>query len=378
MIRDFSKDKENQIITIVNKIHPDKKCIFDIHKVFNDELHSLVGYSIEDVDFLLKNYEKTLIDKKEIYTHLIKHIFSMIRYDDFQYGQMIRRLVLDNLASPLIIYLKELNKMINPNSGSVAFDSKRCNSQTLRQVYGFLIDNIKNNYKYIVYIDDGVHFGSYQGTCRNTWKDANGDSERKSAIKKIVLNHYPEMSDKKIGKLLSEMASEGCKYTALANTIFSKYIGDEAEFEKKFGFPMYDKNGYPNYDLVMLDFYCSEGKFDGIKYGLTKKTSETRWEHYLKNKDINVDVVNIKLSIDKFDEVSKKGEIIVSMRPIRLRNSSGNLVDTRDAGHAMTITDVVTINGTKMFKISSWGRVYYVNPSDFDKSMRLEYQQVRY
>ena len=141
---------------------------------------------------------------------------------------------------------------------------------------------------------------------------------------------------------------------------------------------MYDDDGYPNWDLVMVDFYCSEGEIDGKEYGLTKKTSETRWEEFLRKKGVKVDVVNLNVTVDTFEELSKQGEIVVAISPLRMRNANGELVDTRDGGHAMVITGVVTIKGKKMYKVSSWGEAYYIDTDDFKGKMRIEYQQSRY
>ena len=98
----------------------------------------------------------------------------------------------------------------------------------------------------------------------------------------------------------------------------------------------------------------------------------------MKSKDISCDVVNIDVNVDTFEELSLEGEIVVAISPLRLRDSEGNLVDTRNAGHAMVITEVVTIDDKKMYKVSSWGKDYYIDPNDFSKDMRIEYQQARY
>ena len=294
----------------------------------------------------------------------------IIRKENLKYRNKLKNQVTTVLISPIKSYLIELQYVMEPGKGR--FNSKEMN-ELLSSVANSLDENIKINYKYIVYNDDDIHFGGNQGACYDEWVNGN-----RKDIRNIVRQHFPDYSDAQIQDLLYEMNHEGCNYTALANTIFSIYIGREDEFEKKFGFSMYDENGYPNYNLVMLDFYCSEGEIDGKENGLTKKTSESRWEHYMEEKGIDVDVVNIDVDINNFEEISQQGEIIVAISPLRLRNADGKLVDTRDGGHAMVITDVVIINGKKMYKVSSWGDDYYIDPDDYSKSMRLEYQQVRY
>lgn len=68
---------------------------------------------------------------------------------------------------------------------------------------------------------------------------------------------YENYSEAQIHELIKDINNEGCGYVALVNTMFSEFPGDEREFEKIFGFPMYDKDGNYNYNLMLLDIYCS-------------------------------------------------------------------------------------------------------------------------
>ena len=72
---------------------------------------------------------------------------------------------------------------------------------------------------------------------------------------------------------------------------------------------------------------------------------------------------NVKVTVDNYHEYAKKGQVIISTRPLNLwkRKADGSymLVDTRDGGHAMTVTGV-TEDGR--FIVSSWGETYYLNP----------------
>lgn len=154
-----------------------------------------------------------------------------------------------------------------------------------------------------------------------------------------------------IAKMLNEMNNEGCNFMALVNTIFAQYAGREEEFEKTFGFPMYDEDGNPNWDYVMVDFYCHSGWYNGEEEGLTKRTSKEVWEAYMKSKKIHSEVVNVKVTVDNFYELAEGGEIIIGIRPVILRDSTGRIAWTHEnAGHAMVITEVVTIGGKKMYK----------------------------
>lgn len=70
-------------------------------------------------------------------------------------------------------------------------------------------------------------------------------------------SRYQNYSQTQIADLMERINSEGCGYIAMVNNIFVEYEGREAEFEKKFGFPMYDKNGKANYDYLIVDFYAN-------------------------------------------------------------------------------------------------------------------------
>ena len=239
-------------------------------------------------------------------------------------------------------------------------------------------------------------YGGNQSSARERWED--GDRED---IKRIILQHYPNMSDSECQKLLSEMGNEGCNYMAWVNTVFNQYYGREEDFYKRFGFPMYDQYGHPNFDLMMVDLYCSEGGYNGRKEGLSKVTSETIIENYLNGKGINVDVVNVAVSPDNYDNLSKDGEIILRITgSVQYYDAKGNrsgygvnlsgkhFFGSEDRikyevyGHSVTITGVEVINGKKMYKVSTWGLERYIDPKDkglLDIGPRgLEYQQIKF
>lgn len=118
--------------------------------------------------------------------------------------------------------------------------------------------------------DDDDSNGSYGGDQGNMKYKRRGvdllffhigeDDELYDFIKQY--DQYSNYSDKEIGKLLDKINSEGCGYVAFVNAIFVEYEGREQEFEQTFGFPMYDENGKPNYDYLLVDFYTNtDNKF---------------------------------------------------------------------------------------------------------------------
>lgn len=370
MCRDFSESSEQKLLGLVSEVENEKWCDFtdwigDRWLDFQSWIGSLnIKNYLDDVNA----YHKKIIDKNNTTKEKIKEIFRNVHNVDNSYQKVF--LGNEEILNAVLLYVQELSDIIDPANGNF-------NSMQIFLKFVPLYSKLKKfldklgNPSYIH--DDDVHYGGEQGSSYGKWKKGEGDE-----IGEVVRKYFPDYSDDQILNLLYEMNHEGCNYMAWVNTIFGQYTGREEDFEKDFGFPMYDEDGYPNWDLVMTDFYCSEGEIDGKEYGLTKETSEKRWEHYLHGKGIKVDVVNIDVSVDTFEELSKQGEIVVAISPLRLRNKSGKLVDTRDGGHAMVITGIEIINGKKMYKVSSWGKAYYIDPDDFDSKMRIEYQQARY
>lgn len=70
-------------------------------------------------------------------------------------------------------------------------------------------------------------------------------------------SRYRKYSQTQIAHLLDGINEEGCGYVAIVNNIFVEFEGREADFERVFGFPMYDKKGKANYDYLIVDFYAN-------------------------------------------------------------------------------------------------------------------------
>ena len=70
-------------------------------------------------------------------------------------------------------------------------------------------------------------------------------------------DRYKNYSQTQIAKLMEQINKEGCGYVAIVNNIFVEFEGREEEFERIFGFPMYDKDGKANYDYLLVDFYAN-------------------------------------------------------------------------------------------------------------------------
>ncbi len=81
------------------------------------------------------------------------------------------------------------------------------------------------------------------------------DEELFAYIRKY--EQYKNYSQAQIADLMDKINSEGCGYVAIVNNLYTEFEGKEEEFEKIFGFPMYDKNGRANYDYLIVDFYAN-------------------------------------------------------------------------------------------------------------------------
>ena len=239
-------------------------------------------------------------------------------------------------------------------------------------------------------------------------------------------DRYKNYSQTEIAKLMDQINKEGCGYVAIVNNIFTEYEGREQEFERIFGFPMYDKNGKANYNYLLVDFYAStddkyylndpkgatalvndvilkyEGKEEEFrrrygcdpliddKYinpqarqrildtysnedivelkmdGTTQYSIENRFRHYLDEKGVAYECESKEnLTTNDVKEYLNKGNNVnIASGSFNLYNANGKVV-ARDVGdHWMTITGV-TDDGR--YIVSSWGERYYLNPSELSR-----------
>jgi len=87
-----------------------------------------------------------------------------------------------------------------------------------------------------------------------------------------------------------------------------------------------------------------------------------------------VDVKNVDVTPNTYNEIASKGDLVVGVSPCILYDSAGTEVRNIDGGHAMTVTGI-TDDG--MYRVSSWGKEFYIKPDDsvYD---RILFQQIIY
>lgn len=289
-----------------------------------------------------------------------------------------------------IRYMGGMAGVLNLASAQIALEQKEL--QKLQECLNEILESYLRSERIIRSYPNGNpafdEDGSYGGNQSDPLLAFKG--EKHEELSWIVRTYYPGYTDQEIEKYLRKLESEGCGYVALINTVFRQYVGREAEFERTFGFAMYDSDGELNYDLMVTDFYAAADNHDRFLFwdvidpfedrsstvgsGTTRESREYRWEMYLEDHGINVNVRNVEVTAENYERLAREGDLIVGVHPCILYDRRGRKAVNLDGGHAMTVTGV-TEDG--MLRVSSWGREYYIKPEDTVYS-RVQFQQVCY
>lgn len=205
----------------------------------------------------------------------------------------------------------------------------------------------------------------------------------------IVRKYHPGFTEEQVTKCLTMLKTEGCGYVAMINTVFLRFYGQEEEFKKHFGYPMYTNDGRLNFNELIVDFYCAmdnhkrflwfdmedpteDAKFEK-GFGTVVESREWRFEKYMKDHGVPVNVKTVKADPGKVEGLMEKGPLVVAVKPVALYDKDGKEVYSSPAGHAMTITGAGD-NG--LIRVSSWGEEYYIKPGTY--SAYENYQQIIY
>lgn len=221
-----------------------------------------------------------------------------------------------------------------------------------------------------------------------------GGSQRKpvaapSEYLNIVRKYHPDYTEEQVNKCLMMLKTEGCGYIAMINTVFLRFYGQEEEFKKHFGYPMYTRDGKLNFNELLVDFYCATDNHYGFLwfdmedpledakfekgFGTVAESREWRFEKYMKDHGVPVDVRLVTADPKRIKGLLEKGPLVVAVKPITLYDINGKVLYSSDAGHAMTVTGVAD-NG--LIRVSSWGEEYYIKYRSYSAYER--YQQVIY
>ncbi len=235
---------------------------------------------------------------------------------------------------------------------------------------------------------------------------ATSDPDEYHQLCTIVKSSFPEMTQKDIDALILKLRKEACGYVAMINSLFEAYIDRPDDFRHIFGFSMYATDGSLNFNHVLVDLYCKkdnhnggrflfwtwdfysknedqiwkdadkDGKYEWVDrpFGNNEPQLKYRWESYCKEYGIKVKVSLFSTVTPKnFHTYRKKGYVSVLARNYKITDDKGN-VSSSEGGHYMTITGVT--EDKKKYIVSSWGKRYYLDPSDVKGY--IGYQIVKY
>ncbi|KAA0119671.1 hypothetical protein FKX92_03810 [Streptococcus sanguinis] len=309
-------------------------------------------------------------------------------------------LAFDSSSSSLFNQLSDLNQAIKEGMASIQLNKQFQGGVFLlptnmswkkKLVIGDKIKLQRDIYKNMPKGD----FGGDQSSPLSSYKY--GSRDEKKRLEDIIKKYHPEIeTEKDVIDYLTKLEDEGCGYVALINTLYSRYKGTEQEFENKFGFPMFiEKNGkkIPNYNSAIVDLYASQDNHNNVFFffdtyntqedessirgsGTTDQSREYRYERYLKDKGISVDVFQsegvypINSTVENYEKYKDQGEVLVrESEGTVFYNMDGTEFTKLNGGHVVTITGV-TDDG--WFIVSSWGHEYKLNPAQIvDGSLQV-------
>lgn len=166
--------------------------------------------------------------------------------------------------------------------------------------------------------------------------------------------------------MMSTMTECGCGYVTIANMIADYYKSNSSEFERIYGYPLYDKNEDGkqvfNYDYILVDVFARNNQVDAVMKGKECSVKTYNYEEILKNsftgQNVSITSYPKDISIETYKQAMESGKyqyasIAVSDYELTPYGSNPDKKYTSKNGHLMTITGI-SENGN--FIVSSWGK----------------------
>lgn len=288
------------------------------------------------------------------------------------------------------------SSQINDTLGSSGESSVTSFSAFFSGMWEWIKNIFKDDKKVPIYevdsmvFDDDGSYGGDQGAAKNLKKN----SEERKEIEEIVKRNMADCdmpNDMDFSKYLKKMNTEGCGYVALANSVFVYYQGREQDFEKTFGYSMYNKKGDLNYNLLIADIYSStdnreSGTYD--KYGDYNSAIDGDKENYDPWNDASgrgSDPDNYQEYLDSFmfdkgvnskvtflgtdtmnadelkDHTTNRESVLLGFFDGNIYYENGKVAQYIDGGHGMIVTGI-TEDGK--YIVSSWGEKYIIDPKE--------------
>jgi hypothetical protein len=240
--------------------------------------------------------------------------------------------------------------------------------------------------KKFVYSDEAGLYGGDQAGPTNYF---NTSKKREEGLAKILKQYkaFKNMNDAEQQNLLRQVASKGCAYTALANSIMEQYYFRPEDFKKDFGFSLFRAEGDKqvlNFEPLVVDIFCARaqyqidnGKATEIVYEGHSIGSDKFAASYIADKtnkqEVTINLLRNASSTDLEERVKDSTVIINANAPSSYSHPGKSptltiehTIDTdtkkvTSIGHATVLTDITTSEGKKTYTVSSWGGEYIVS-----------------
>ena len=385
MRRDFSDKSKQELHDLVDQVESEKwsdvtDWIGDRFLGFEEWIGKL---NVKNYADDLNTYHKKVIDKNNTSRKDIENIFQEAARLDGVYAGYYQNL--SEALHSLRDMIDSLSNLVTPG-GIQMTRSAEFSLRMAMMNHRFAMGKATPR---AIYAEDV--YGQYGG---NQGAPQNASQAEKDKMYEIFKKNNPDidLSTEQRTALFQRLNSEGCGYVAICNTIFEQYYLREDEFERTFGYPMYDSSGNLNYNLLLMDLYSRmdnkkkimfweidakyhdyDEKEDGDWWtysvlddsegtGTTNLEREYYAEQFLKEHGIDANVdINVKVTPDNYESYVDSGkQVLIAFRYGYMYTEDGRRCEI-NGGHSMTVTGV-TSDGR--YIVSSWGEKYYIDPNE--------------
>ncbi len=177
-----------------------------------------------------------------------------------------------------------------------------------------------------------------------------------------ILNKYGISKKTDQTYMMVMIEDHGCGFVTMANIIADFYKDNPVEFERIYGFPLYDTNEDGNkvfnYDYILLDIFLKNKTKDDKQYDVRTSNYEEILRNSFPSQTVSVQTTPRDISIETYKQYIKSGNyqyasIAVSDYSLKPYGNNTDKAMSSKGGHLMTITGI-SENGN--FIVSSWGK----------------------
>jgi hypothetical protein len=204
----------------------------------------------------------------------------------------------------------------------------------------------------------------------------------------MLQKYFPDMSLAERAIYTTKLNREKYDYLDMIEAFFSGYPGSEADFEQRFGFPMfiaqdnddeydeyeYDDEAY-NSKTLLVDMYASvdsktlssaqiAADYKDFRTVMAKENSpkdiEDRFTRYLQDHGMNVSFeYGIKPSIENYNTYKDQGLVLLKLKPVIVEDYEGKEKLLNDEMQIVAIKGVS--KNDRLYFFDLWQTECYVN-----------------